>query len=38
MDVDRGDTLTYGLSGADAASFDIDEDTGQLKTKDHWTI
>ena len=32
-DVDRGDTLTYGLSGADAdaRSFDIDEDTGQLK-------
>ena len=31
-DVDRGDTLTYGLrSGGDASSFDIDEDTGQLK-------
>ena len=29
-----GDTLTYGLlRGADAASFDIDSMTGQLKTK-----
>ena len=27
------DTLTYSLSGADAASFDIGEDTGQLMTK-----
>ena len=27
------DTLTYSLAGADAASFDIDETTGQLKTK-----
>ena len=33
MDVDSGDTLTYGLrSGADASSFDIDSMTGQLKT------
>ena len=33
-DVDRGDTLTYGLSNvtADAASFAIDSMTGQLKT------
>ena len=35
-DVDRGDTLTYGLRNVpggsnDAMSFDIDEDTGQLK-------
>ncbi len=27
------DTLTYGLIGTDAASFDIDSNTGQLKTK-----
>ena len=34
MDVDRGDTLTYGLlSGGDADSFDIDTGSGQLKTK-----
>ena len=32
-DMDEGDTLTYTLSGIDAASFDIDTDTGQLKTK-----
>ena len=35
-DVDRGDTLTYGLrhvpgANDDAMSFAIDEDTGQLK-------
>ena len=29
-----GDTLTYALSGADAAKFDIDATTGQLYTKD----
>ena len=28
-----GDTLTYTLGGTDAASFDIDAATGQLKTK-----
>ncbi len=28
-----GNTLTYTLSGTDAASFDIDAVTGQLKTK-----
>ena len=28
-----GDTLTYALGGDDAASFDIDEETGQLMTK-----
>ena len=34
-DVDRGDTLTYTLGDTpDAASFAIDEDTGQLKTAD----
>ena len=32
-DADAGDTLTYTLSGADAASFEIDSTTGQLKTK-----
>ena len=33
MDDDRGDTLTYSLSGADAGSFDIDSATGQLMTQ-----
>ena len=33
-DPDTGDTLTYTLEGDDAASFAIDETTGQLKTKD----
>ena len=28
-----GDTLTYSLGGTDAASFAIDDTTGQLKTK-----
>ena len=28
-----GDTLTYSLSGSDASSFAIDENTGRLKTK-----
>ncbi len=28
-----GDTLAYSLTGADAASFEIDSATGQLKTK-----
>ena len=32
-DADTGDTLTYTLSGTDAAAFDIDSTTGQLKTK-----
>ena len=32
-DDDNGDSLTYTLGGADAASFDIDAKTGQLKTK-----
>ena len=32
-DDDEGDTLTYTLGGTDAASFDIDSETGQLKTK-----
>ena len=32
-DPDIGDTLTYSLAGPDAASFGIDEDTGQLNTK-----
>ena len=32
-DDDSDDTLTYSLSGTDASSFDIDSETGQLKTK-----
>ena len=39
-DADAGDTLTYTLGGADAASFDIAPATGQLMTKaalDHET-
>ena len=28
-----GDTLTYSLEGADAASFEIDASTGQIRTK-----
>ena len=30
----NSDALTYALSGTDAASFDIDADTGQLMTKE----
>ena len=30
---DDDDTLTYSLQGTDAASFDIDSGTGQIKTK-----
>ena len=33
MDDDAGDTLTYTLGGADMASFDIEDTTGQLMTK-----
>ena len=33
-DPDPGQTLTYALSGADAARFDIDSATGQLRTKE----
>ena len=29
-----GHSLVYSLSGADAASFDVDRETGQLKTKE----
>ncbi len=32
-DPDPGDTLTYSLSGADAALFAIDESSGQLQTQ-----
>ena len=32
-DADAGDTLTYTLGGTDAASFDIVETTGQIRTK-----
>ena len=31
--IEFGNTLTYKLSGTDAASFDIDTSTGQLITK-----
>ena len=31
-DADAGDTLTFTLGGADAASFDIEDTTGQLLT------
>ncbi len=33
-DADRGDVLTYALSGSDAGTFDIDPATGQIKTRD----
>ena len=33
-DADAGDSLTYTLGGADAASFDIVASTGQLQVKD----
>ena len=39
-DPDTGSVLTYSLGGADSASFDIIEETGQLQTKaalDHET-
>ena len=39
-DPDSGDTVTHTLSGADAAAFEIDMNTGQLRTKavlDHET-
>ena len=32
-DANEDDTLTYTLGGVDAASFDIEQTTGQLKTK-----
>ena len=32
-DEDENETLTYGLTGTDAGSFDIDYTTGQIKTK-----
>ena len=31
-DMDSGDTLTYSLEGTDAASFDIDDSSGQIQT------
>ena len=31
---EESDTLTYSLAGTDAASFDIDTTSGQIKTKD----
>ena len=33
-DEDAGDVLTYSLGGTEALLFDIDPDTGQLRTKD----
>ena len=30
-DTDNGDTLTYGLEGDDAAAFEIDSTSGQIK-------
>ena len=33
-DADRGEVLTYSLSGTDADAFDIDAATGQLRTKE----
>ena len=33
VDPDRSDTLTYTLEGEDAAYFDIDATTGQMRTK-----
>ena len=32
-DADPNDTLTYSLSGLDASSFNIDDETGQLMTR-----
>ena len=32
-DSDQGDVLTYSLGGTDAASFDIDASTGQIRTR-----
>ena len=32
-DANEDDNLTYTLGGVDAASFDIEQTTGQLKTK-----
>ena len=32
-DADTGDTVTYSLEGTDAASFDINGSTGQMRTK-----
>ena len=32
-DADTGDTVSYSLSGTDAASFDINGSTGQMRTK-----
>ena len=33
MDLDTGDTLTYTLEGTDSVKFDIDDATGQIKTR-----
>ena len=37
-DADADDSLGYSLSGTDAASFDVDAATGQIRTKDGVTL
>jgi hypothetical protein len=37
-DADTGDTVTYSLEGTDAASFDINGSTGQVRTKSGVTL
>ena len=37
-DTDTGDTLTYGLEGADAAAFEIDSTSGQIKVATGTTL
>ena len=37
-DADSGDTVTYRLEGRDAPSFDINETSGQLRTKSGITL
>ena len=37
-DTDTGDTLTYGLEGDDAAAFEIDSTSGQLKVATGTTL
>ena len=37
-DADNGDTLTYGLEGADAAAFEIDSTNGQIKVGTETTL
>ena len=37
-DTDNGDTLTYGLEGADASAFEIDSTSGQIKVATGTTL